>query len=87
MGGAFVRAYQRSFPGEVAALVFTNSSYRIGFKAGDKADLIWRLSAEDIRHLRMTAEAIASDKPLTPQERSVLSNTMLALLDRAEPIE
>jgi pimeloyl-ACP methyl ester carboxylesterase len=49
VGGAFLRAYQRSFPGGVAALVFTNSSNRIGFKAGDKADLIWRLSAEDIR--------------------------------------
>jgi hypothetical protein len=43
--------------------------------------------ADDIRYLRITAEEIASNKPLTPQERSVLSKTLLALLDRAEPIE
>lgn len=49
IGGAFIRAYQRSFPGDVAALVFTNSSNRIGFKAGNKGDLIWRLSADEIR--------------------------------------
>jgi pimeloyl-ACP methyl ester carboxylesterase len=30
VGGAFVRAYQRAFPKEVAALVFTNSSNHIG---------------------------------------------------------
>jgi hypothetical protein len=47
----------------------------------------FKLLADDIRYLRITAEAIASDNPLTPQERSVLSAALLALLDRAEPIE
>jgi hypothetical protein len=47
----------------------------------------FKLSADDIRYLRITAEVIASDKPLTPQERSVWSKAMLALLDKAEPIE
>jgi hypothetical protein len=47
----------------------------------------FKLSADDIRYLRITIEVIASDKPMTPQERSVFSKVMLALLDRAEPIE
>jgi hypothetical protein len=47
----------------------------------------FKLSADDIRYLRLTAEAIATDKPLTPQQRWVLSQAMLALLDRAQPIE
>jgi hypothetical protein len=47
----------------------------------------FKLSADDIRYLKMTAEVIASDRPLTPQERSVLSKAMLTLLDKAEPIE
>jgi hypothetical protein len=47
----------------------------------------FKLSADDIRYLRITAEVIASDKPLTPQERSVWSKAMLALLDKAEPID
>jgi hypothetical protein len=50
------------------------------------ATKFFKLSAADIRYLRITAEAIASDKPLTPQDRSVLSKALLALLDRAEPI-
>ena len=47
----------------------------------------FKLSADDFRYLRITIEVMATDKPLTPQERSVFSKVMLALLDRAEPIE
>ena len=47
----------------------------------------FKLSADAIRYLRITAEVIASDKPLTPRERSVWSKAMLALLDKAEPID
>ena len=47
----------------------------------------FKLSADDIRYLRMTAEVIASDKPLTPEQRSDLANTMLVLLDKAAPIQ
>ena len=49
VGGAFIRAYQRSFPGDVAALVFTNSANPIGLKTAGKSDLIWRLSEYEIR--------------------------------------
>ena len=49
VGGAFVRAYQRSFPGDVASLVFTNSANRIGLKTAGKGDLIWKLSEDEIR--------------------------------------
>jgi hypothetical protein len=47
----------------------------------------FKLSAYEVRCLRIAAEVIASDKPLTPQQRSDLSRAMLALLDKAEPIE
>lgn len=49
IGGIFIRAYQRAFPEQVAALVFTNSSNRIGFQVNGKGGLIWDLSEEDIR--------------------------------------
>ena len=49
IGGIYIRAYQRAFPNEVAALVFTNSSGRVGLKVKDKAGLLWDLSEEEIR--------------------------------------
>jgi pimeloyl-ACP methyl ester carboxylesterase len=49
VAGIFIQAYQRAFPTQVAALVFTNSSNRIGFKAKDKEGLIWELTEGDIR--------------------------------------
>jgi pimeloyl-ACP methyl ester carboxylesterase len=58
VGGAFIRAFQRSFPADVAALVFTNSSNRIGLKTATRSDLIWRLSEDEIRsHYPMPASA------------------------------
>lgn len=48
VGGIFIQAYQHKFPGEVAGLVFSNSSNHIGFAAKDKADLIWNLTEEQI---------------------------------------
>lgn len=50
IGGIYIQAYQRAFPKEVAGLVFTNSSNRIGWllKNG-KGGLIWELSEEQIR--------------------------------------
>jgi hypothetical protein len=47
----------------------------------------FKLSAEDIRYLRITAEVIASNKPLAPHQRSKLAKAMLVLLDKAELIE
>jgi pimeloyl-ACP methyl ester carboxylesterase len=49
VGGAFIRAYQRAFPKEVAALVFTNSSNHIGMNVKEKGSLIWDLTEEEIR--------------------------------------
>jgi hypothetical protein len=46
----------------------------------------FKLSADDIRYLRIAAEVIASDRPLTPERRLDLANAMLILLDKAEPI-
>jgi pimeloyl-ACP methyl ester carboxylesterase len=49
IGGIFIQAYQRAFPAEVAALVFSNSSNRIGFQVKDKVGLIWKLTEAEIR--------------------------------------
>jgi pimeloyl-ACP methyl ester carboxylesterase len=43
IAGIFIQAYQHTFPDEVAGLVFTNSSDRLGLKAKDKIDLLWNL--------------------------------------------
>jgi pimeloyl-ACP methyl ester carboxylesterase len=47
IGGIFVRAYQRAYPDEIAALVFTNSSNRVGMHVNGKISLIWDLSEDD----------------------------------------
>jgi pimeloyl-ACP methyl ester carboxylesterase len=49
IGGIFIQAYQRAFPQEVAGLVFSNSSNRIGLMVCGKAGLIWDLREDDIR--------------------------------------
>jgi pimeloyl-ACP methyl ester carboxylesterase len=49
IGGIYIRAYEHAFPKEVAALVFTNSSSRVGMIVKGKGDLIWNLTEEDIR--------------------------------------
>lgn len=49
IAGIYIQAYQRAFPADVGALVFTNSSNRIGFQVKDKVGLIWELSEADIR--------------------------------------
>jgi pimeloyl-ACP methyl ester carboxylesterase len=49
IAGIFIQAYQRAFPADVAALVFSNSSNRIGFEAHGKGGLIWELTESDIR--------------------------------------
>ena len=49
IGGIFIQAYQRAFPDEVASLVFTNSSNRIGFQVKGKVGLIWDLTEAEIR--------------------------------------
>lgn len=49
IGGIYIRAYQRTYPGEVAALVFTNSANRVGLVTKSGGDLLWKLSEDDIR--------------------------------------
>lgn len=49
VGGIFIRAYQRAFPGDVAGLVFSNSTHRLGKFVPGKSGLLWDLSEADIR--------------------------------------
>ncbi|HET6957114.1 MAG TPA: alpha/beta hydrolase [Vicinamibacterales bacterium] len=49
IGGIYIRAYQREFPKDVAALVFTNSANRVGLVAEGANGLLWDLSEEQIR--------------------------------------
>jgi pimeloyl-ACP methyl ester carboxylesterase len=49
IGGLYIRAYQRQFPSEVAGLVFTNSSNRVGVAANGVSGLLWNLSENQIR--------------------------------------
>ena len=49
IAGIYIQAYQRAFPADVAALVFTNSSNRIGFQVKDKVGLIWEQTEAEIR--------------------------------------
>lgn len=49
IGGIYIQAYQREFPDEVAGLVFTNSSSRVGMMTKRKSGLIWELTEDDLR--------------------------------------
>lgn len=63
VGGAFIRAYQRAFPEQVAGLIFTNSSNRIGLEVKGKVGLIWDLSEEDVRSGYPRPASSKSPKP------------------------
>jgi pimeloyl-ACP methyl ester carboxylesterase len=63
VGGMYIQAYQRAFPKEVAGLVFSNSSNRIGRLVNGKPGLIWELTEEQIRS---TFPLAASDKGSAP---------------------
>ena len=49
IGGVFSQAYQRTFPVDVAALIFSNSANRVGFKGKDKGGLLWEITEADLR--------------------------------------
>jgi len=49
IAGIYIRAYQRAFPADVAGLVFTNSSNRVGFSVKGKTGLLWDLTDDEIR--------------------------------------
>jgi pimeloyl-ACP methyl ester carboxylesterase len=63
VGGIYIQAYQRTFPEEVAGLVFSNSSNRIGRLVKGKPGLIWELTEQQIRS---TFPLAASDKGPAP---------------------
>jgi pimeloyl-ACP methyl ester carboxylesterase len=63
VGGIYIQAYQRTFPAEVAGLVFSNSSNRIGRLVKGKPGLIWELTEAQIRS---TFPLAASDKGPAP---------------------
>jgi len=49
IAGLYIRAYQRAFPSDVAGLVFTNSSNRVGMSVKGASGLIWDLSEDALR--------------------------------------
>jgi pimeloyl-ACP methyl ester carboxylesterase len=51
IGGIFIQAYQRSYPSEVAGLVFSNSSNRVGLALPSKTDLLWNLTEDEIKSI------------------------------------
>jgi pimeloyl-ACP methyl ester carboxylesterase len=63
VGGIYIQAYQRAFPTEVAGLIFSNSSNRIGRLVNGKASLIWEMTEDQIRS---TFPLAASDKGPAP---------------------
>jgi len=49
IAGIYIRAYQRAYPNEVAGLVFTNSSNRVGLVTAGGGGLLWELSENEVR--------------------------------------
>jgi pimeloyl-ACP methyl ester carboxylesterase len=49
IGGIFIRAYHHLHPEEVAALVFANSTHRVGKVLPSRGALLWELSEDEIR--------------------------------------
>ena len=49
IGGIYIRAYQREYPADVAGLIFSNTSNRVGFIANGVNGLLWSLSEDQIR--------------------------------------
>src|SRR5262252_10859894 len=75
IGGIFIQAYQHAFPADVAALVFTNSSNRVGMQVKNKVGLIWALSEADLR----------SAYPLPPDSRNPAPTREEDPFDRLPP--
>jgi pimeloyl-ACP methyl ester carboxylesterase len=51
IGGIFIQAYQHEYPDEVAGLIFSNSSNRIGLATKNKTSLLWDLTEDEIRSM------------------------------------
>jgi pimeloyl-ACP methyl ester carboxylesterase len=63
IGGVFIRAYQRAFPKDVAALVFTNSAGRVGINVKGKGGLIWNLTEDEVRSAYPMPDSAKGRKP------------------------
>ena len=77
IGGIFIQAYQRAFPKDIAALVFSNSSNRIGFQVKDKTGLIGNSRKEKyveltrFRHQRIRSQPARGFFKLPPDLQKV----------------
>jgi pimeloyl-ACP methyl ester carboxylesterase len=49
ISGIYIQAYQQAYPKEVAGLVFSNSSNRVGLRVKDKVGLVWDLTEDEVR--------------------------------------
>ena len=72
IGGIFIQAYQHAYPQEIAGLVFSNSSNRIGMKAKNRDGLVWHLTEDELRSaypLRSSAKGRAPTHEGEPFDR------------------
>jgi pimeloyl-ACP methyl ester carboxylesterase len=63
IAGIFIQAYQRAYPDDVAGLVFSNSSNRVGRLVNGKAGLVWELTEEQIRSTFPLSESDKGPEP------------------------
>lgn len=68
IGGILIQAYQRAFPEEVAGLVFSNSSNRIGMSVKGKTGLIWDLTEDEIRSAFPQPSTVKGPRPTREDE-------------------
>jgi pimeloyl-ACP methyl ester carboxylesterase len=94
IGGIFIRAYQRAFPDEVAGLVFSNSSNRVGRSVQGKVGLLWDLTEDEIRSTFPVPVSVKGPRParegepfdrLPPELRAVRLWLDQSLWDRSDP--
>jgi pimeloyl-ACP methyl ester carboxylesterase len=63
VAGIYIQAYQRAYPNQVAALVFSNSSNRIGRLVNGQAALIWGMTEDQIRSTFPLAPSVKGRAP------------------------
>jgi pimeloyl-ACP methyl ester carboxylesterase len=63
IGGIFIRAFQHAYPRDVAGLVFSNSSNRVGLTVGSKTGLLWDLTEAEIQSGFPLPPAVKSSTP------------------------
>jgi pimeloyl-ACP methyl ester carboxylesterase len=63
IGGIYIRAYQRAYPNDVAALVFTHSANRVGLVTKSGGGLLWDLNEDEIRSAYPLASTTKGPRP------------------------